>query len=376
MVEDRDLDVLVRRLAPVADEQLDWVAPAALSQAAMAEAVMAEIVTIETTGRRRLGRSQPLRRWRAGRAAVASVATAAALALVVAGLGSDDGAEVNQVTLTMRAAAQTAASASGPSVAAGDYEGWLHLRGESTSVILLPARDGGARFPATLSAVYDDWVRADGSGRSRTTWGEMQFATDAGRAAWESAGRPIIMMPAMSPHPLDTHEFGPGEYPAGRAGEYRAGDLAGLPTDAAGLEAELRRRVAAELQALPPDAAMVPPQSTWDLEDLFVFEAAVKLLRPGLLDPARRASLFEVVSSVDGISVIGPTTDAAGREGTGISYTDPVGTQVRFLFNPETSVLLGEDQTLPDPPGDPGGAAWMTKSSVMYHPTKLADTPA
>ena len=57
--------------------------------------------------------------------------------------------------------------------------------------------------------------------------------------------------------------------------------------------------------------------------------------------PKLRAALYEIVSTLDGVQLIGETTDELGREGIGVGYWDGENLEV-LIFDPSTSAILGE----------------------------------
>ncbi|MEU4158604.1 CU044_5270 family protein [Actinoplanes sp. NPDC026670] len=60
------------------------------------------------------------------------------------------------------------------------------------------------------------------------------------------------------------------------------------------------------------------------------------------LRPAQRAALFQAAARIPGIAVVDDAVDAAGRTGTGVTWTFG-GYKAMWIFDPETHAFLGSD---------------------------------
>ena len=64
-------------------------------------------------------------------------------------------------------------------------------------------------------------------------------------------------------------------------------------------------------------------------------------LRETAATPAQRAALYEVAARIDGVQLVGPVRDSAGRAGTAVSL-DAHGIRFTLVLDPDTSSLLEE----------------------------------
>ncbi|RKQ88341.1 hypothetical protein C8N24_6383 [Solirubrobacter pauli] len=79
-----------------------------------------------------------------------------------------------------------------------------------------------------------------------------------------------------------------------------------------------------------------------------VFDAIATALREQPAPPALRAALYGALALTPGVTLAGTVTDRVGRSGTAVAFTE-VGTRTELIFDPETSMLLGERRVLVDP---------------------------
>jgi hypothetical protein len=167
------------------------------------------------------------------------------------------------------------------------------------------------------------WIATDGSGRLEQSYGEPSFLTPADRAAWVSDGSPDIL-PASSD--VDSIEA---------KGALVAPDLSNLPTNPGTLLAGIEARTIGSFFGAPAGAAGT-------------FEIIGDLLRETDASPTLRAALYQAAAQMPGVILIGTVTDAAGRSGAAVAYASS-GEQNELVFDPTTSVLLGEATVVTDP---------------------------
>jgi hypothetical protein len=167
------------------------------------------------------------------------------------------------------------------------------------------------------------WIATDGSGRLEQSYGTPSFLTPADRAAWVSDGSPDVV-PASS----DVDSIEP-------KGALVAPDLSNLPTNPGTLLAGIEARTVGSSFGAPAGAAGT-------------FEIIGELLRETDASPRLRAALYQAAAQMPGMTLIGTVTDAAGRSGTAVAYASN-GEQNELIFDPTTSVLLGEATVVTDP---------------------------
>jgi hypothetical protein len=167
------------------------------------------------------------------------------------------------------------------------------------------------------------WIATDGSGRLEQSYGTPSFLTPADRAAWVSDGSPNIV-PASSD--VDSIEA---------KGALVVPDLSNLPTNPGTLLAGIEATTVGSSFDAPAGAAGT-------------FQIIGDLLRETDASPALRAALYQAAAQMPGVTLIGTVTDAAGRSGTAVAYASS-GEQNELIFDPTTSVLLGEATVVTDP---------------------------
>jgi hypothetical protein len=221
--------------------------------------------------------------------------------------------------------------------AAGD--GYRYTKSEGaylSGVGGAPGRPNGVW--ALVPVSREIWIKPDGSGRLLEKRGEAIWFGQADKAAWVAAGSPNLGAEAFS-----DMRFGPTP-PGAEPGTARAWpgslsyeDVDALPTDVAALREVIRARAAA---------------NGGGATDLEMFTIVGDLLRETVAAPQVRAALYRVAASLGGVELIGSVTDRVGRSGTAVSLTGDrsgAGRERRVLiFDPETSVLLAEEDILLD----------------------------
>ena len=95
-------------------------------------------------------------------------------------------------------------------------------------------------------------------------------------------------------------------------------------------------------------ARTIGPLSALRASAAGTFEIIGDLLRETDASPTLRATLYQAAAQIPGVTLIGTVTDAAGRSGTAVAYASNGG-QDELIFDPTTSVLLGEATVVTDP---------------------------
>ena len=195
---------------------------------------------------------------------------------------------------------------------------------------------GDRSYQMLLPITREIWIAPDGSGRIWETRGEPVFYTERDREQWIAAG--------SREQEAIREDFGPGGLSTGRTG--------GLPTEPVALRAVILARALGT--SVPANVEM--------------FIIVGDLLRETVAEPALRAALFRVASTIDGIELVGEVTDRAGRRGVALGITtDYWGGLIRrqLVFDPETWELLAEEEVVVESTeGIPAG-------SVIGHNTYL-----
>jgi hypothetical protein len=183
------------------------------------------------------------------------------------------------------------------------------------------------------------WIGTDGSGRIAETNTDPVFPTPADRAHWVAGGSPSL---AIQP---DDSRFGKGGLSDGPGAS-----LATLTTDPARLARLLSGR---QIEGGPPG----PAEDFVQVGDLF---------RETDAPPALRAALFQVAARIPGVRVVRGVTDHDGRPGIALVRDTPVtrgpdkGSEAlsELIFDPATSVMLGEEYGTISPSGAVTLSSW------------------
>jgi hypothetical protein len=337
-----------------------------------------------------LRRGTRRRSWRRHRPALAGgLATLLAVALAVGLLPGGAGRPAPAAAAVLDAAASTAASRTSPPLKPGQF--W-YTRTEGKSLDMLPRAAPSARqFVALEPSIGEEWWGPTGVWRSRGRYG-TPMVLDSDKAAWIATGRP----------PLQTNDRGsdlrgqqarqfmswPGIlFPrvewTKQTWNHAAQRLRQLPTDPTALDRRLRDNALRDGIRLPgPDAVnwCRRPTVTQRCRDLIkasadvdIFQAAAWLLARPVTPPTLRATLFRVLARLEGIRLLGTTTDEKGRSGTAVAITFD-GVRHELIYDPGSSLLLAERDVIvaarPQAPRYPVGT---TMRSQLYL-TRVVDS--
>jgi hypothetical protein len=137
-------------------------------------------------------------------------------------------------------------------------------------------------------------------------------------------------------------------------------DASELPTDPATLRRMIEAREIRGVEGPPGEAE--------------TFSLIGDMLRESYLPAAVRAAIYQLTAELPGVELLGEVDDPVGRPGTGIAFTDHKrGTRHELIFDPATSALLGERESIvrsgafgfEAPPGTPIGYAAYLESKVV-----------
>jgi hypothetical protein len=314
---------------------------------------------VERFGREEVGPGHPAGRRPRRRlllgAALACLAMVVALPILL--LGGKTEVEPAAAEVLRQAAGVARSQPAEPQPGPGQYAYTRSRTGYITTTVGLSAvqdgRGGRGRGPASGWSVLvprerQIWIAPDGSGRIREVAGRARFLSGAQRAAWVAAGSPRLPSVARA----SDETFTPHQLRYFRS--------VSLPTD----PKELRRLI--EARKIPGIGG--PPG------EAETFELIGEMLRETDLRPTLRAAIYEVCAELPGIQLLGPVRDPAGRQGTGVAFTDRSrGIRHELIFDPADSALLGErevvvggwDKALQVPAGTVVGYASYLESRVV-----------
>jgi hypothetical protein len=261
-------------------------------------------------------------------AALACLATVVGLPILL--LGGKTEVEPAAAAVLRKTALVARSQSAEPQPGPGQYAYTRSQTGYITTTVGLTAAQNGpggngreptAGWSVLVPREREIWIARDGSGRIREVAGHPRFLSDAQRAAWVAAGSPALPpVGGASDETFSPHHL---EY-------FRS---ASLPTDPKKLRRLIEARKVAGIGGPPGEAE--------------TFELIGQMLRETDLRPTLRAAIYEVCAELPGIELLGPVRDPAGREGTGVAFTDRSrGIRHELIFDPADSALLGERQVV------------------------------
>lgn len=272
------------------------------------------------------GRRSSRRTWRIRRhpfALLATVATAAAIAVAVIVVAPSEGGPLTQATpaaaAVLDSAAQAASTAPSPSsLRPGQFQ---YFRSSSNTVVteIFDPKIGAMIFaPYRIAMIRQDWVAADGSGRIQVTWGQPVFVSSAAQAAWQRTG-----LPAPIHQPFDQ------TYSAGGPTVMPYPVATGLPTDPTALRHAIEQRYEGGKR-----------------NDLETFTAASTFLQQSAT-PELRTALYLMLKQLAGVQALGTTT-TSGHARTTVGMTQH-GVRIELIFDSTTARILEQREVLVDP---------------------------
>lgn len=222
-------------------------------------------------------------------------------------------------------------------------------------------------FTATLSHTQESWTARDAKDRTRSIVGidrKYTFSSTADEAKWKEMGSPQLgWVPAK---PQVNNYDGPIRFTIGQK-QLTMQELVKLPTDAAKLSSELRRRYKADVND--------PKYPLQDSYLQYVWSTAQDLLA-GPITPGTKAALYRVLAEQKGIRLVGKVTDPLGRPGMALAYTDGksashVGGQgsldeYRLIIDPQSAQLLAYEARGRDYHGKPAVLLSMAYQSMGW----------
>ena len=312
-------------------------------------------LTTRIDGSGRAARPRVTRLWRHPRLAlaVAGVALAALLVALPVGIFGGGGKVQSAAAEVLRATAEVAAEQEPVAPGRGQYlytrSKDAYLRAFAYSPACGRFCDASETWSLLVPSERESWVSFDDSlrGRVRTVSGKPRFISADQRAGWVAAGSP----PLSRPERVEDSAVSGSGMPF---------DASELPTDPAVLREMIEAREIQGVQGPPGEAE--------------TFVLIGDMLRGTYLPSALRAAIYELTAELPGVELLGEVEDPVGRPGIGIAFTDERrGTTHELIFDPETSALLGERDSLARsgaygfeaPPGTPVGYAAYLESKVV-----------
>jgi hypothetical protein len=359
---------LLRSLAPEEESPDDARAEALLALEARFDSASATPAPAAAPGRRRRLLA-PRRRLLRRRRQLALAGAAAAAAVVTGVLLASSGSRPETAAAeALRDTASVAAADVNPTAAPGPGQ-FLYTKTQQFELqSWLPGKfsvGGGTlsqpgAFTALNSWQEEEWENASGQDRSRWAMGSSQFLSAAERHRWERAGAPLPGSFECDRRCFpDSHivDLRPGLTDVETQESTGLPDLSALPTEpkALRLGLENHRITVPWRQGEPtPKQPMTSGQLIAELWDI--------LDKPDTT-PALRAAVFAALAEIPGIELNRNAKDLVGRPGYALSYETGASTaygenlpglRVEYIFDPETSAILGRREAI----ADPGKFSW------------------
>jgi hypothetical protein len=335
----------------------------------------------------------PARRRPSPRLALAGAGALAAIVAAILVVSSGPSAEpaAAEVLRQTAAVAATADTHSRSTPGAGQFlytktkrlelQEWVPGSYSGSFGAMIPKPRGA--FDALNTWQEEEWWSADGPSRSRWVMGTPQFFSGAELGRWEKAGSPL-------PGSFDCDKRC---FPGARIIELRPGvtdveneegpsfpDFSTLPTEPEALRLTVEQRQVSgppsddEAAARPINAGQVIAE-LWDILD-----------KPNTT-PALRAAVFGALAELPGIELDRSASDLVGRSGYALGYESTSsssygeqqpGKRVEYIFDPETSAILGRREIIVDPekllPWAQGISAGTVWREVAYLQSGIVDS--
>jgi hypothetical protein len=263
------------------------------------------------------------------------------------------GAESTAVTV-LTAVAVAAARAPDQTLGPGEY--W-YIREHGPRVGTNYDQAGSPKsYHYRFTYKEESWWALDGSKLSRETLRLREFLTAADRAKWIAEGRPKRdIVGRITWEDPGTTDQSDGWLPL----TYK--QIQQLPTDPARLTEVLSELLSA---GQPMASCKVPP--TWDrrsplgpcprrpVTDGDLFGRILFLLGSYPLPAELRSALYQVLTQLDGVRLVGDATDVAGRRGVSITWdgasdgasNEAMQTRSEHILDPDTGQVLGYRRVL------------------------------
>jgi hypothetical protein len=328
------------------------------------------------------------RRLSAQRRRLVAFAAATALAAVLAGVlvfSSGPTAQPAGAAEILRRTATIAAAESGPGLFPGPhqliFEKTEHLELQEWAPGEWTASYGGVipAKPTTTYAGYvrfteEAWMSNKRTGRLRVKLGNVSFLSTAERQRWKAAGSPLPgsfsgeESAAPEEHVL---QIGRGLRDVEVLDGPGYGQFADLPTEPEALRRTLERKQANADKGKVDNGRVIV--ELWGI------------LEKANTSPALRAAVFNALAEEPGIRLDRTAKDLVGRSGYALSYASKKaslygqgGIRTEYIFDPETSAILGRREILADPslrPWVKGIPAGTVLRDVAYLGSGIVDSP-
>jgi hypothetical protein len=238
-----------------------------------------------------------------------------------------------------------------------ELQGWIPGTRRSSMGGIINRPDALA---ALVPVEREFWMSPEGSGRSREVLGTLHFISDAEKSRWEAKGSPLPGhfnadgRDTILGTDVDVLEASGGVIdielpdPPGRGLGPNFGfpDVSGMPTEPEALRLTVQDKLAAGFGKRPLPEPI-------DTENTII--GLWGILQQPVISPKLRAAAFNALAELPGIELDRDATDLVGRPGYAISFVDQVsGIRNEYIFDPETSEILGENSVLAEPGRSPG----------------------
>jgi hypothetical protein len=294
-------------------------------------------------------RRQPVARRRTifGGAILATGAVAVALAIVITTQGGGTTGIAHADPLTLAAQAALAQ----PSLFPRDDQ-YFYVRTEGTQPTGMSTNRPQYSIEAVETVITDRWQSAARTSVQRTRIVALRFRSPSDANYWRAHGGPHLQVGAT-----ETTRIPPGGYyiDIGR-GQLARRQVLSLPTTAQAMYDRLApspRRVAQIVRHASPSLRQQIATLTREFGSLSNylawtrFNAIASTFQQSPLPPAVRSAMYGALALIPGVTSIGTDRDLAGRRGAAVVFDDHHdGTRTELIFDPTTSALLGERETV------------------------------
>lgn len=245
---------------------------------------------------------------------IAAAVVVITLVLMLLSLGRPGGPDPAAASLLRRFATIAQHASPEPAPQSGQY---VYSETRMIDSRLYVSGDGKYRVVYSVPAIEQRWLGLDGSGRVVMTTGrEPTFATQADENAYQSY---------LASGGEQIEPWGKSATDLYKPGELTWHYTSTLPTDPAALG-----------QLIDDRQIVSGPSGDWES-----FALATDLIRDSYARPELRSALYNYMSGLSGVELIGPTPDSIGRRGVALASSHD-GVRFEVVFDKRSGDILEE----------------------------------
>lgn len=311
------------------------------------ESFHADLARVAATLEREPDRSAARRRAVRGGAFAVTIAAAVTLLVVLPGHGGGGTGVASADPLSLAARAALAQ----PSLFPRDDQ-YFYVRTEGTEPTGMSTSNPHHSIDAVEQLITDRWQSAARPSVQRTSIVALRFQSPSDAAYWRAHGGPHLQVGATQSETIPAGGYfidvGKGQLtrrqvlalPTTPRAMYDR--LAPTPKQLARLLRDPSSRLRTYVAQLKAEWGSVERYFAW-----VRFNAIASTFQQSPMPPAVRSAMYGALALIPGVRSIGTDRDLVGRRGAAIVFDNHFnGYRTELIFDPRTSALLGERQTI------------------------------